>query len=275
MSDTEDRLRAALAARAEQIGPASLRPVPPPGRAGITRPGGADIARPGARSSGGGGAGGWHRPALVLAMAAVVVAIAVLGGVTRFHGEPSAVRLGVGSGPADSAAPVSSSTRAVGAAAGLSSSGPAAGPCRAQSLALAVLAESPWREHSGGMNHHGLTLSVVNVGQVPCRITGYLGIGMYDGAGRQVSAGTVTRGGSQYAHDAGPRPLLLAPGAAAFADLAWSSATGRTPEVAVTELGVIPPGDTVQLRTTLQAVLGADGQVQETALSDVPAPLLG
>jgi hypothetical protein len=138
-----------------------------------------------------------------------------------------------------------------------------------------VLSDSPARTHSPGMSHHGLTLSVVNIGSAPCSLSGYLGVGMYDGAGRQVSARSTTRGGSQYADDAGPRALVLAPGSAAFADLAWSSATGRTPEVAVAELRVIPPGGTVQLTVALQTTLGADGQISETALSALPAPLRG
>lgn len=147
--------------------------------------------------------------------------------------------------------------------------------CKAATLAASVLSDTPTRVHSPGMSHHGLTVSVVNIGSTACTLSGYLGVGMYDATGRLVSARNTTRGGSQYANDPGPHPLVLAPGTAAFADIAWSNATGRTPEASVAELRVIPPGDTVQLTVPLQTVLGADGQISETALSALPAPLRG
>jgi hypothetical protein len=270
VSSTEDRLRAALAARAEQIGPASLRPQAVPS------------GRPGKGWSG----RRWAGPGLVLAAAAALVGIAVLGGMPLLRGA-STDQLGVTAGrttggPSNGSSGGRSNQPSAdpsnGPAAGLLNA-PTGGPfgalCRADQLALAVLAESPWRQHSAGMNHHGLTVSLIDVSPTACRISGYLGIGMYDAGGRLVSADTVTRGGSQYADDPGPRPLLLAPGDAVFAELAWSSATGRTPEVAVTELRVIPPGSTVQLRTDLRTVLGADGRIAVTALTPYVPALLG
>ncbi|GAA0416877.1 hypothetical protein GCM10010357_42820 [Streptomyces luteireticuli] len=90
----------------------------------------------------------------------------------------------------------------------------------------------------GGMNHAGGTLELKNATGHTCALRGYPGLGLEDGGHRALSTRTV-RGSTWYADDPGNHLVLLEPGQAAQANVAWTH-TG-TEARAGSYLRVTPP----------------------------------
>jgi len=285
----EERVRRALAARADLVDAESLRPAP-----------GTDVlqlvARPPAR-----GRARWV-PVLAAAAAAAAV-LAVAGRLVIWPADGDAGKVAAAAGPTSSVtAPGSAPTSGPEGTAGVTpaatspadsptaaqtsapeptpaatvSTGPTVAPCSITEMAAVVLPDSPSRSHprtGGAPPTVGVTVSVTNTSSHPCRVTGYLGVGLY-AAGRLVSATTTVRGNTAYAADPGPQTVVLVPGASAFADLSWATAaTTAAKRAVVDQLRVILPDQRDQLSIPLaSAIIGGD-PVRATALTAVPIPL--
>lgn len=73
----------------------------------------------------------------------------------------------------------------------------------------------------GGMNHAGGTLELKNATGRTCALRGYPGLGLEDARHKALPTRTV-RGGTWYADDPGNKLVLLKPGQAAQANVAWT-----------------------------------------------------
>ncbi|MBH1937451.1 DUF4232 domain-containing protein [Streptomyces sp. AV19] len=73
----------------------------------------------------------------------------------------------------------------------------------------------------GGMNHAGGTLELKNTTGRTCALRGYPGLGLEDARHKALPTRTV-RGNTWYADDPGNQLVLLKPGQAAQANVAWT-----------------------------------------------------
>lgn len=257
--DLEDRLRRALAARAEVVSSSDLRPAAPPPAPHRSR-------------------GPFLVTGLALAAAAAAAGVFVLGGGwSPGGGTTVAVPAGwtatgtsgtTGATPdaADGGSPTSPTTSAA--------PSPTVTLCSASAVSVFVLPDTDTRRHGGGMNHQGATIGLTNTGAMPCRLTGYPGVALRQGTTME-SEDPNTRGSTSYAQDPGPSTVVLPVGGSAYAEVSWTSADGVRPATSVDTLQVILPDQRTVLTAPLTSVLGGDRTLTVTALTPIPLPLNG
>lgn len=119
--------------------------------------------------------------------------------------------------------------------------------------------------------HLHLTITFTNTGTTACRMEGYAGFGLR-GAQGSVLPSNVIRGSTFAKQDPGPSPIILAPGASASTDLAWSDvptgADNGGPPCAggVTALLVTPPDETQSVTLPFSGPVCGNGEMHTTAL---------
>ncbi len=163
-------------------------------------------------------------PVALLAAAAVVALAAGAGVVAAQPAATRAARIAAGGAPnglpiatpSPSTAPPVPPPRV----AGSTPAAPVPGSCSPDDVVLSATGGE------GALGHRALTLVLVNRSAGSCVVDGYPDVAFADADGHDLGV-TVRPGASYLAADPGPRPVSLAPGAAAEAHLAWDATGAR------------------------------------------------
>jgi hypothetical protein len=89
-----------------------------------------------------------------------------------------------------------------------------------------------------GGGQYGITLKLINTGTASCSLYGYPGLGLEDGS-HHVMPSQTHWGATYFAHDPGPRLIILPPGQSATSSVAFAG--GRPGKPWATFLEVTPP----------------------------------
>jgi Protein of unknown function (DUF4232) len=136
-----------------------------------------------------------------------------------------------------------------------------------------------------GHNQYGVVLWLTNGSKAPCSVYGYPGLGL-EGSGHHILASHTRWGSTYYAHDPGPRLIVLAPGQSATASVSFAGGGPGTPWA--TYLEVTPPDAYNHLVTSISepgpgrgelldhsGPGGVGGDLTVTALAPAPGPHCG
>jgi hypothetical protein len=117
---------------------------------------------------------------------------------------------------------------------------PGAGIPRCDERQLTAAASAYQTQNHAVTGQRGVTITLTNTGRTSCSLHGYPGLGL-EGAAHHVLPSHTHWGPTYFAHDPGPRLIVLSPGQAASANVSLSPA-GPHPQPAVL-LEVTPPND--------------------------------
>jgi hypothetical protein len=119
-----------------------------------------------------------------------------------------------------------------------------------------------------GLGNRGIIVTLTDISDASCRLSGYPGLGLRDAAGRALR--TVTRPGPTYFDpDPGRRLIVLSPGETVSADVAFGVMGSPGNSVLASYLEITPPGGhrSFVLRIPYGAALVYRGRLDVTALA--------
>jgi hypothetical protein len=138
------------------------------------------------------------------------------------------------SGPAPASGTAQATTTAP------ASPAPGAGVPRCDQRQLTAGTSAYQTQNRAGTGQRGVTITLTNTGSTSCSLHGYPGLGL-EGTAHHVLPSHTHWGPTYFAHDPGPRLIVLSPGQAASANVSLSPA-GQHPLTA-TYLQVTPPNN--------------------------------
>jgi hypothetical protein len=118
-------------------------------------------------------------------------------------------------------------------------------------------------QSDSGMSHTGLNLALVNRSTHRCRIYGYGGIQLLDGAGAALPT-------QQVRSSPTPQLITLRPGDRAYSALVWISNPEALPCSGSAFLLVTPPDETQSIRVPFSHTVCRNGQIQQGAYRTTP-----
>lgn len=150
---------------------------------------------------------------------------------------------------------------------------PASTPCKGGQLALST------EGGDAGMGHRVAILGLRNTGTQACSLTGYPAVTVQDRQGRDLTAiRAETAPGSYLRAGQTPAPVVLAPNAKAYFDVAWSviprEDRGEAVCPSVTRLRATVPGDAAPV-VLAQALTPCGGRIEISPFRAVAEPTPG